>query len=97
MSRRNIAEEWKLEDGDETNEQWNLQPAEQSAISQWQLQEEGNEPLPRGGLTCRIECSHQSPGEEAPMYPPMGRFTAHRNLFELSGRYRLISRWAPSE
>jgi SH3-like domain-containing protein len=40
MSRRNIAEEWKLENGGEQEDQWKLQPAEQNAISQWQLQEE---------------------------------------------------------
>jgi uncharacterized protein YgiM (DUF1202 family) len=46
MSRRNIAEEWKLEEGDTPDEQWKLQPAEQNALSQWQLQEEQGPPNP---------------------------------------------------
>jgi hypothetical protein len=41
MSRRNIAEEWKLEGEGEPDDQWTLRPAEQNAVTQWQLQEEG--------------------------------------------------------
>ena len=40
MSKRNIAEEWKLEDRDETSEQWNLQPAEQNALDVQSVQAE---------------------------------------------------------
>lgn len=40
MSRRNIAEEWKLEGEGEPDDQWTLQPAEQNAVTQWQLQDE---------------------------------------------------------
>jgi uncharacterized protein YgiM (DUF1202 family) len=39
MSRRNIADEWKLQEDAEPNDQWKLEPAEQTAISQWELQE----------------------------------------------------------
>lgn len=41
MSRRNIAEEWKLEGEGEPDDQWTLQPAEQNAVTQWELQDEG--------------------------------------------------------
>lgn len=39
MSRRNIADEWKLQEDAEPNDQWKLEPAEQTAISQWELRE----------------------------------------------------------
>lgn len=43
MTRRNLSEEWRLEDGENSQEQWKLEPAEQNAISQWQLEgSEGN-------------------------------------------------------
>lgn len=48
MSRRDIGEEWKLEEDDEQGSQWKLEAAEQNAISQWQLEENAaNAPSPR--------------------------------------------------
>jgi uncharacterized protein YgiM (DUF1202 family) len=42
MSRRNLSDEWRLEEGEAQPDQWKLEPAEQNAITQWQL--EGSEP-----------------------------------------------------
>ena len=40
MSRRNLADEWRLEEQDVPADQWKLEPAEQNAIAQWQLRDE---------------------------------------------------------
>lgn len=37
MSRRNLSDEWRLEETGENEAQWNLQPAEQRATTQWQI------------------------------------------------------------
>lgn len=40
MSRRNLADEWRLEDQEAPTDQWKLEPAEQNAIAQWELRDE---------------------------------------------------------
>jgi uncharacterized protein YgiM (DUF1202 family) len=39
MTRRNLAEEWKLEESGDERDEWKLEPAEQNAASQWQLRD----------------------------------------------------------
>jgi uncharacterized protein YgiM (DUF1202 family) len=39
MTKRNLAEEWKLEDAGDERDEWKLEPAEQNAASQWQLRD----------------------------------------------------------
>jgi uncharacterized protein YgiM (DUF1202 family) len=41
MSRRNLSDEWRLEETGESEAQWNLQPAEQRATAQWQINPAG--------------------------------------------------------
>lgn len=40
MSKRNIADEWKLEGAEQPQQQWVLQEAEQKSLGPWQLQDQ---------------------------------------------------------